>query len=99
MNEVAKRNADSVSDTFKSYGVRESTKLASETDRSVEEIRISGYSIVPAVLSGDELDIIRQKLEKTYAVQVAETGEEHLRAINDAHIVRLLLAYDEYFVG
>jgi ectoine hydroxylase-related dioxygenase (phytanoyl-CoA dioxygenase family) len=86
-------------ETFKSYGVRESTKLTAETDKSVEEIRIAGFTVVDGVLSESEIEINRSKLDKLYDIQVQEMGgEEHLREMNDAHIVRLLLAYDDYFL-
>lgn len=88
-----------MTETFQFYGVRRFTNLTTETDKSVEEICIAGYSIVPGVLSESELEIIRHKLDEVYDLQVKEVGgEEHLREMNDAHIVRLLLAYDEYFL-
>jgi ectoine hydroxylase-related dioxygenase (phytanoyl-CoA dioxygenase family) len=66
----------------------------------VEEIRIAGYSIVREVLSEHELENTRNKLDEVYEIQVKEIGgEERLREINDAHIVRLLLAYDDYFLA
>ncbi len=86
--------------TLQSYGIRETTELTCDADKSVEEIRITGYSVVPAVLSDSELEVIRKKLDELYEEQAREAGgEEHLREINDAHVVRLLLAYDEYFLG
>lgn len=86
-------------DPLKSYGVREATTLASDTDRIVEEIKISGYSIIDAVLSESELETVRRKLDEIYEVQAEEIGgEERLREINDNNIVRLLLAYDDYFL-
>ena len=88
-----------MTETFKFYGVREFTNLESETDKSVEEIRITGCAIVAGVLSDSELGIIRSKLDEIYDRQVTEIGgEENLREMNDVHIVRLLLAYDDYFL-
>lgn len=88
-----------MTETFKFYGVREFTKLTAETDKSVEEIRIAGYGVVAEALSESELEIIRSKLDEIYDLQVKEIGgEEHLRELNDAYIVRLLLAYDDYFL-
>lgn len=88
-----------MTETFKFYGVREFTNLTAETDKSLEEIRIAGYSVVAGVLSESELEITRTKLDEIYELQVKEIGgEEHLREINDANIVRLLLAYDDYFL-
>jgi ectoine hydroxylase-related dioxygenase (phytanoyl-CoA dioxygenase family) len=86
-------------ETFKFYGVREFTNLAAEADQSAEEIRIKGFTIVAEVLSESELGIIRSKLDEIYDLQVKEIGgEECLQEMNDAHTVRLLLAYDDYFL-
>jgi ectoine hydroxylase-related dioxygenase (phytanoyl-CoA dioxygenase family) len=84
---------------LKAYGVREFTSLASEADRCVEEIRIRGYGVIAGALSGPEVETVRAKLDEVYETQVEEVGgEERLREMNDAHIVRLLLAYDDYFL-
>jgi ectoine hydroxylase-related dioxygenase (phytanoyl-CoA dioxygenase family) len=86
-------------DPFRFYGVRESTTATSDADKSVEEIRISGYTVVAGVLSESELQIIRAKLDEIYELQVKEIGgEERLDEINDVNVVRLLLAYDDYFL-
>ncbi|MEO8433489.1 MAG: phytanoyl-CoA dioxygenase family protein [Pyrinomonadaceae bacterium] len=86
-------------DPFRFYGVREASDATSETDRSVEEIRISGYTVVAGVLSESEMEIIRRKLDEIYEVQVKEIGGEgRLGEINDVNVVRLLLAYDDYFL-
>lgn len=88
-----------MTESFRSYGVRESTELLAEPDKSVEEIRIRGYSVVTGVLSESELEIIRRKLDEVYELQVKESGGESLlQEINDVNTVRLLLAYDDYFL-
>ncbi|MEA2274443.1 MAG: hypothetical protein QOI98_3151 [Solirubrobacteraceae bacterium] len=85
---------------FKSYGVRESSTATSEADKSVEEIRITGFTVVPGVLSESELQIIRSKLDEIYEIQVKEIGGEgRLNEMNDVNVVRLLLAYDDYFLN
>jgi ectoine hydroxylase-related dioxygenase (phytanoyl-CoA dioxygenase family) len=84
---------------LKSYGVREFTSLSSEADRCAEEIRIRGYGVIAGALSESELGTVRAKLDEVYEAQVEEIGGEgRLREMNDAHIVRLLLAYDDYFL-
>lgn len=84
---------------FRFYGVREAANAVSEIDRSVEEIRVSGYTVVPDVLSQSELAIVGAKLDEIYQAQVKEIGgEQRLAEINDVNIVRLLLAYDDYFL-
>src|SRR5205085_3794815 len=85
---------------FGFYGVRESSTATSETDKGVEEIRITGFTVVPGVLSKPELEIIRGKLDEIYKIQVTEIGgEDRLDEMKDSNIVRLLLAYDDYFLG
>jgi ectoine hydroxylase-related dioxygenase (phytanoyl-CoA dioxygenase family) len=49
-------------------------------------------------LSAD-LKLVREKLDEMYEVQTQEIGGvEQLERMNDAHVVRLLLAYDDYFL-
>lgn len=86
-------------DPFKFYGVKEFDNSGSETDQTAEEIRIAGYSVVEGVLSEAELQIVRHKLDEIYEVQTREIGgEKQLERMNDTNVVRLLLAYDEYFL-
>jgi ectoine hydroxylase-related dioxygenase (phytanoyl-CoA dioxygenase family) len=85
---------------FRFYGVRESSTVNSEVDKSVEEIRITGFTVVPGVLPESELVVIRRKLDEIYKIQVKGIGgEERLSEMNDVNIVRLLLAYDDYFLN
>lgn len=82
------------------YGVREFNRPASDKDRIIEEIHILGYSVVPDVLIEEELQTIRDKLDQIHEVQLKELGDEQaLAQINEKDLIRLLLAYDDYFVG
>jgi ectoine hydroxylase-related dioxygenase (phytanoyl-CoA dioxygenase family) len=91
--------AGDMQEPFKFYGVSEASNSTSEIDRSVEEIRILGYSVIAGMLSESQLLIIRSKLDEVYDAQVREIGgEERLSEINDDDVVRLLLAYDDYFL-
>src|SRR5207247_10622939 len=46
-----------------------------------------------------ELEIPRQNLHENYAIKAREIGgEDQLAEMNDTNVVRLLLAYDDYFV-
>jgi ectoine hydroxylase-related dioxygenase (phytanoyl-CoA dioxygenase family) len=86
-------------DPFKFYGIQESTDITSDVDKSVEEICVSGYTVVPDVLSESEVEIVRRKLDEIYQLQAEEIGGEgRLGEINDVNLVRLLLAYDDYFL-
>jgi ectoine hydroxylase-related dioxygenase (phytanoyl-CoA dioxygenase family) len=81
------------------YGVHEKTVVDSDAARHAEEIRISGYSVVPRLVDAPMLQTIRTRLDSAYAAQAAEVGgEERLRAINDANVARCLLAQDLFFL-
>ena len=56
MSETTKGNV--AAGPFRSYGVRVMTELTSDIDRSVEEIQLSGFSIVPTVLSQSDLEMV-----------------------------------------
>ncbi len=85
--------------SLQSYGVREETLVNSSSEKSAEEIRISGYTVVSGVLSDAELETIRARLDDIYQAQIKEIGgEERLGEINDQNIVRLPLAYDDFFL-
>lgn len=86
-------------DAVKTFGVREFTKPLTAADRSVEEIKLTGYSIVPSVLSNAELEQARTGIDRVYQRQLEEIGgEDRLAAINDSYTARCPLAYDDYFL-
>lgn len=81
------------------FGVREFTSADSEVEQHAENIRVLGYTIVPGVLSGEELERARTGIDDVYQRQVDEVGgEDKLEAIGDAHTARALLAYDDFFL-
>jgi len=85
---------------LKTHAVREAHQNQTADDGHVEEIRNLGYTLVESGLSDDELQLIREKIDRIYELQVAELGgEENLKLINDANISRCLAGYDDYFVG
>lgn len=85
---------------FRFYGIKESNTAASELDRQLEEISVSGFTIVPGVIDEAELPEVQRRVERVYEEQVREIGgAENLRAINDEMIARCLLAYDDYFLA
>ena len=84
---------------LRTFGVKESTHLAADLDKHLEEIKLVGYTILPNVLTSQELDEARVKMERIYQVQVAEIGgRQHLEAIGDTYTAMCLLAYDEFFL-
>ncbi|HEV7699985.1 MAG TPA: phytanoyl-CoA dioxygenase family protein [Pyrinomonadaceae bacterium] len=81
------------------FGVKEQTDVASEVDRHGEAISVTGYTVIPDVLSKDELQAARKRLDEIYQQQVDDAGgEAQLHLINDAHTVRSPLIYDELFL-
>jgi ectoine hydroxylase-related dioxygenase (phytanoyl-CoA dioxygenase family) len=84
---------------LKSYGITEFTHLASPLDEYAEDLRINGYTVIPDLLDEGTLESLRRKVDELYVVQkkeVASFGD--LERINDANVVRALLAYDEAFL-
>ena len=84
----------------KTFGVKEFSRPASEAERHVEEIRLAGYTTLADVLTPDEVEEAREKIDRIYRKQLEEIGgEQQLEAINDSHNARCLLAYDDFFLG
>jgi ectoine hydroxylase-related dioxygenase (phytanoyl-CoA dioxygenase family) len=64
-----------------------------------EEIRVRGFTILESVLDAAAVSIANEKIDEVYRRQCAEVGgEASLDRINDADIVRCLLAYDDHFL-
>jgi len=84
---------------FRAYGVKESTSVASDLDRNLEEIAINGFTILEDVLDPSQLPEVARRIDAAYQIQADEIGgTERLRHINDELITRCLLAYDDYFL-
>jgi ectoine hydroxylase-related dioxygenase (phytanoyl-CoA dioxygenase family) len=66
----------------------------------VEEVKILGYSIVPAVLDNSAVAECRERIDGLHRRQI-ETGDgaRQLANINDSNIVRCLLADDPFFLS
>ena len=85
---------------FRFYGIKETNTAASEVERHIEEIGVSGFTVVPGVIDEAELPEAQRRVSSVYELQVREIGgAENLRAINDELIARCLLAYDDYFLA
>lgn len=82
------------------YGVSKVTAVQNQVDILAEEVRHRGYVVVESGFSQDEIAHYRERLDAVYAMQRQEIGgEENLQRINDAHIARCLLAYDDAFLA
>lgn len=82
----------------KSYGVTLQTVLNTEVDKHIEEIQITGFSLLEKVLTYVELSECRKKIDAVYKIQKERFGEDKLNLINEKNLARCLLAYDEYFL-
>ena len=82
----------------KSYGINNQTKITSENDFKIEELKINGFSVLENILNDLELDKCRQKLDTVYQIQKEEIGEENLEKINEKNLARCPLLYDEHFL-
>ena len=70
---------------MKSHAVREFHRNETEADFHAEEIRNIGYTVVQSGLAPEELQAIRDKIDRIYSIQVRELGgEDALERINDA---------------
>lgn len=65
---------------------------------ALTELRHQGYTVLPNILSSAELAEGRERLDRVYAAQEKEFGAESLAAINELHVARLPLAYDDWFL-
>ncbi|PDS33805.1 phytanoyl-CoA dioxygenase family protein [Rhizobium anhuiense] len=83
----------------KSYGVVARSAAASDHEAHVEEIRNRGYTVLPDVLSYDELSGWRKRIDLTYAKQEQEFGRDRLVAIKELDLCRAPLLYDRDFLG
>jgi ectoine hydroxylase-related dioxygenase (phytanoyl-CoA dioxygenase family) len=82
------------------YGVNEFTK-AGETTAAIhaEEIIIKGHTVIPNVLTPDEVKLAISKMETVYTQQLKELDNGVIEKINDTDIARALLVYDEFFLN
>ncbi|MBA2612867.1 MAG: phytanoyl-CoA dioxygenase family protein [Bacteroidetes bacterium] len=80
------------------YGVNEFTKTDTDTALHAENIIIRGYTVIPNVLSAEEVEIAKTKMNEVYAKQLKELDNGVIEKINDTDIARALLVYDDFFL-
>lgn len=87
-------------DRFGSYGIAaETTAVPADFAPLLEEIAVRGFTAIPSLLSGDEVDRLNGLMDRIYARQCADVGgEAALASMNDADLARCLLAYDDAFL-
>ncbi|MFM0449725.1 phytanoyl-CoA dioxygenase family protein [Paraburkholderia nemoris] len=88
-----------IAENHQVYGVTERLSSANPIDEAVVELRINGYTVLDSGLSTEFVDGLRAGLDRAYAGQIDEIGgEQVLHAMNDADIVRCMLAYEPDFL-
>lgn len=84
---------------LKTHAVREFHRNETEVDFWVEQIRRVGYTVVESGYPAEELQTIRERIDRVYETQVREIGgSDKLKRINDADVARCLIGHDDYFV-
>ncbi|MBL4625324.1 MAG: phytanoyl-CoA dioxygenase family protein [Flavobacteriales bacterium] len=81
-----------------SYGVTEITTSADTISLHAEEIKVKGFTIIPDILSFDEVELAKTKVHSVYETQLNELNKEVFDSIGDYDIARALLVYDEFFL-
>jgi ectoine hydroxylase-related dioxygenase (phytanoyl-CoA dioxygenase family) len=83
-------------ESLKSYGITGQAAVETQMELCLEELKIKGFTVVPDVLSSDELVDIRKRIDSVYSAQEKESGFD-LAEINEKYVARMLFAYDDYF--
>ncbi|WP_419767388.1 phytanoyl-CoA dioxygenase family protein [Arcobacter sp.] len=80
------------------YGRLNQIECNSDADLYVEEIRNDGFVIIENVLTQEELENYREKIDEVYKIQEKEFGLEKLISIKEKNMCRIPLKYDDYFI-
>lgn len=80
------------------YGRVEQTSADDYISRHVEEISVRGFTIMPDLLSSEELIGWRHKIDDIYKCQEKEFSYDALAAINELDVCRAPLLYDFDFI-
>lgn len=81
------------------YGKFMQVECNSDIDLYIEEIKNDGFAIIEDVLTQEELQIYRDKIDSVYKQQELEFGIEKLNSINEKNMCRMPLKYDDYFIN
>lgn len=88
-----------VNQDIKTHGVSERRAVNSIFDEKMEEIERNGWAVIEGAIPPAELDECRERIDKAYAAQVKEFGgEERLARAKDKNVVRVISAYDDFFM-
>jgi ectoine hydroxylase-related dioxygenase (phytanoyl-CoA dioxygenase family) len=86
-------------DEVSTYAITERTKVVDDTDRHVESLRCNGFTVMPAVFSGEEMARAARLIDQIYELQKNEmAAEADLSGSKEEDLIRCPLAYAEEFV-
>lgn len=80
------------------YGVQKKSSHDFASSLALEEFHHTGFTIIPDLISQDELIYARKELDSIYTQQVEEMGEDNLSLINELNLVRCPLSYNNFFL-
>ena len=84
----------------KTFGVTEFVRAENDVSARGEAIRLLGYTIVPDVLSPEQLELARTKLDRGLKIQIEESGgEDRLRRIGDTNNAENASGVDDFFLS
>ncbi|NOR58649.1 MAG: phytanoyl-CoA dioxygenase family protein [Sulfurimonas sp.] len=81
------------------YGKLNQIECNCEIDLYVEEIKNDGFTIVENILSSEELEKYRKKIDDIYKLQENEFGKDKLSSIKEKNMCRMPVKYDDYFIN
>lgn len=58
-----------------------------------------GYEVIDNILSNEEIEILKEKLNSVHKTQKKEFNEEKLKLIGEENIIRFPFLYDSYFLN
>jgi len=83
----------------KFYGKISQLKFNNDIDLYVEEIKNDGFTIIENILTQNELENYREKIDEIYKIQEKEFSLEKLIYIKEKNMCRFPLKYDDYFIN
>jgi hypothetical protein len=69
------------------YGNIKQAECNNELDLYIEEIQNLGYTIIENILTQDELEIYRKKIDEIYRIQEEQFGVDNLNLIKEKKYV------------
>ncbi len=82
---------------MKDYGITNKKTNSSAVETHLENLALNGFSIAESVFEQEKCELFATQLEKVYALQKEEFGEENLQKINEIDLARMPFMYDQDF--